>query len=107
MCCFFSLNIDTTDLSWHVSVSTNLYVLCLSVCLAADEQELLIQLPDKMRLDMAVDVNYSIVSKVALFQVSGRDIQMHSCETTHTSLAMMSSSYHHITVFVFLMHIWF
>ncbi|XP_059926605.1 cyclic nucleotide-gated cation channel beta-3 isoform X3 [Gadus macrocephalus] len=39
-----------------------------------DEQELLIQLPDKMRLDMAVDVNYSIVSKVALFQ--GCDRQM-------------------------------
>lgn len=34
-----------------------------------DEQELLTQLPDKMRLDIAVDVNYSIVSKVPLFQV--------------------------------------
>uniref|UniRef100_A0A3B3DYM9 Cyclic nucleotide gated channel subunit beta 1a n=1 Tax=Oryzias melastigma TaxID=30732 RepID=A0A3B3DYM9_ORYME len=34
-----------------------------------DEQELLIQLPAKMRLDIAVDVNYSIVSKVALFQM--------------------------------------
>ncbi|KAM6980612.1 cyclic nucleotide-gated channel beta-3 [Aplochiton taeniatus] len=39
-----------------------------------DEQELLVQLPDKMRLDIAVDVNYSIVSKVALFQ--GCDRQM-------------------------------
>ncbi|XP_050991392.1 cyclic nucleotide-gated cation channel beta-3 isoform X1 [Labeo rohita] len=39
-----------------------------------DEQELLIQLPDKMRLDIAADVNYSIVSKVALFQ--GCDRQM-------------------------------
>ncbi|KAM4602968.1 cyclic nucleotide-gated channel beta-1 [Polymixia lowei] len=39
-----------------------------------DEQELLIQLPDKMRLDIAVDVNYSIVSKIALFQ--GCDRQM-------------------------------
>ncbi|XP_047436941.1 cyclic nucleotide-gated cation channel beta-3-like [Mugil cephalus] len=39
-----------------------------------DEQELLVQLPDKMRLDMAVDVNYAIVSKVALFQ--GCDRQM-------------------------------
>ncbi|XP_030645122.1 cyclic nucleotide-gated cation channel beta-1 [Chanos chanos] len=39
-----------------------------------DEQELLDQLPDKMRLDIAVDVNYSIVSKVALFQ--GCDRQM-------------------------------
>uniref|UniRef100_A0A6Q2WVK7 Cyclic nucleotide gated channel subunit beta 1 n=1 Tax=Esox lucius TaxID=8010 RepID=A0A6Q2WVK7_ESOLU len=39
-----------------------------------DEQELLVQLPDKMRMDMAVDVNYSIVSKVALFQ--GCDRQM-------------------------------
>ncbi|XP_064193424.1 cyclic nucleotide-gated cation channel beta-1 isoform X2 [Anguilla rostrata] len=39
-----------------------------------DEQELLMQLPDKMRLDIAVDVNYSIVSKVALFQ--GCDRQM-------------------------------
>lgn len=32
------------------------------------------QLPDKMRLDIAADVNYSIVSKVALFQ--GCDRQM-------------------------------
>nr|ANV21122.1 cGMP-gated cation channel beta-1 [Amia calva] len=39
-----------------------------------DEQELLVQLPDKMRLDIAVDVNYSIVSKVALFE--GCDRQM-------------------------------
>ncbi|XP_055774479.1 cyclic nucleotide-gated cation channel beta-1-like [Salvelinus fontinalis] len=39
-----------------------------------DEQELLIQLPDKMRMDMAGDVNYYIVSKVALFQ--GCEIQM-------------------------------
>ncbi|XP_076846736.1 uncharacterized protein cngb1a [Brachyhypopomus gauderio] len=39
-----------------------------------DEQELLMQLPDKMRLDIAVDVNYTIVSKVALFQ--GCDRQM-------------------------------
>lgn len=36
---------------------------------SADEQELLVQLPAKMRLDIAVDVNYAIVSKVALFQV--------------------------------------
>jgi hypothetical protein len=34
-----------------------------------DESELMVQLPDKMRLDLAIDVNYSIVSKVALFQV--------------------------------------
>uniref|UniRef100_A0A3B4B8B4 Cyclic nucleotide-binding domain-containing protein n=1 Tax=Periophthalmus magnuspinnatus TaxID=409849 RepID=A0A3B4B8B4_9GOBI len=39
-----------------------------------DEQELLIQLPEKMRMDIAVDVNYNIVSKVALFQ--GCDRQM-------------------------------
>nr|XP_019961257.1 PREDICTED: cyclic nucleotide-gated cation channel beta-3-like [Paralichthys olivaceus] len=39
-----------------------------------DEQELLIQLPTKMRMDIAVDVNYAIVSKVALFQ--GCDRQM-------------------------------
>ncbi|MBN3293264.1 CNGB1 protein, partial [Polypterus senegalus] len=39
-----------------------------------DEQELLVQLPDKMRLDIAVDVSYSIVSKVPLFQ--GCDLQM-------------------------------
>ncbi|XP_025943239.1 cyclic nucleotide-gated cation channel beta-1 [Apteryx rowi] len=39
-----------------------------------DESELLVQLPDKMRLDIAIDVNYSIVSKVALFQ--GCDRQM-------------------------------
>ncbi|PWA27046.1 hypothetical protein CCH79_00020564, partial [Gambusia affinis] len=41
---------------------------------ATYEQELLTQLPDKMRLDIAVDVNYSIVSKVPLFQ--GCDRQM-------------------------------
>ncbi|TNM90562.1 hypothetical protein fugu_002851, partial [Takifugu bimaculatus] len=35
-----------------------------------DEQELLVQLPAKMHLDIAVDVNYIIVSKVALFQLS-------------------------------------
>uniref|UniRef100_A0A3B3RIY9 Cyclic nucleotide gated channel subunit beta 1a n=1 Tax=Paramormyrops kingsleyae TaxID=1676925 RepID=A0A3B3RIY9_9TELE len=39
-----------------------------------DERELLVQLPVKMRLDIAVDVNYTIVSKVALFQ--GCDRQM-------------------------------
>uniref|UniRef100_A0A6I8P9C4 Cyclic nucleotide-binding domain-containing protein n=1 Tax=Ornithorhynchus anatinus TaxID=9258 RepID=A0A6I8P9C4_ORNAN len=39
-----------------------------------DESELMEQLPDKMRLDIAVDVNYDIVSKVALFQ--GCDRQM-------------------------------
>ncbi|KAJ4922289.1 hypothetical protein JOQ06_021633 [Pogonophryne albipinna] len=39
-----------------------------------DEQELLVQLPVKMRLDIAVDVNYAIISKVALFQ--GCDRQM-------------------------------
>lgn len=37
--------------------------------LFADETELMVQLPDKMRLDLAIDVNYDIVSKVALFQV--------------------------------------
>lgn len=37
--------------------------------LFADESELMVQLPDKMRLDLAIDVNYDIVSKVALFQV--------------------------------------
>ncbi|XP_073420423.1 cyclic nucleotide-gated channel beta-1 [Dendrobates tinctorius] len=39
-----------------------------------DESELMVQLPDKMRLDLAIDVNYSIVSKVGLFQ--GCDRQM-------------------------------
>ncbi|XP_067904997.1 uncharacterized protein [Heterodontus francisci] len=39
-----------------------------------DETELLVQLPEKMRLDIAIDVNYSIVNKVALFQ--GCDRQM-------------------------------
>uniref|UniRef100_A0A8C4XS74 Cyclic nucleotide gated channel subunit beta 1 n=1 Tax=Falco tinnunculus TaxID=100819 RepID=A0A8C4XS74_FALTI len=39
-----------------------------------DESELLVQLPDKMRLDLAIEVNYNIVSKVALFQ--GCDRQM-------------------------------
>ncbi|KAK7885945.1 hypothetical protein WMY93_025566 [Mugilogobius chulae] len=44
-----------------------------------DEQELLIQLPDKMRMDIAIDVNYSIVSKVPLFRygtLKGCDRQM-------------------------------
>ncbi|KAK3535369.1 hypothetical protein QTP70_011133 [Hemibagrus guttatus] len=45
-----------------------------------DEEELLVQLPDKMRLDIAVDVNYSIVSKVPLFEqyiaLKGCDRQM-------------------------------
>lgn len=44
-------------------------VVTLQHFLFADEQELLMQLPAKMRLDIAVDVNYAIVSKVALFQV--------------------------------------
>ncbi|XP_009289079.2 PREDICTED: cyclic nucleotide-gated cation channel beta-1 [Aptenodytes forsteri] len=39
-----------------------------------DESELLVQLPDKMRMDLAISVNYNIVSKVALFQ--GCDRQM-------------------------------
>ncbi|XP_053126495.1 cyclic nucleotide-gated cation channel beta-1 isoform X2 [Hemicordylus capensis] len=39
-----------------------------------DDSELLKQLPDTMRLDIAVDVNYEIVSKVPLFQ--GCDRQM-------------------------------
>ncbi|KAK1330260.1 hypothetical protein QTO34_010448 [Cnephaeus nilssonii] len=39
-----------------------------------DESELMVQLPDKMRLDLAINVNYDIVSKVALFQ--GCDRQM-------------------------------
>ncbi|KAG7277867.1 hypothetical protein CRUP_001319, partial [Coryphaenoides rupestris] len=39
-----------------------------------DEQELLMQLPDKMRLDMAIDVNYAIISKVALFQGCDRQV---------------------------------
>lgn len=43
-----------------------------------DESELMVQLPDKMRLDLAIDVNYNIVSKVALFQVP----PTHSCPPT-------------------------
>ncbi|KAH0619430.1 hypothetical protein JD844_000044, partial [Phrynosoma platyrhinos] len=39
-----------------------------------DESELMAQLPEKMRLDIAIDVNYGIVSKVPLFQ--GCDRQM-------------------------------
>ncbi|XP_075045539.1 cyclic nucleotide-gated channel beta-1 [Mixophyes fleayi] len=39
-----------------------------------DESELMVQLPEKMRLDLAIDVNYNIVSKVVLFQ--GCDRQM-------------------------------
>ncbi|XP_042294565.1 cyclic nucleotide-gated cation channel beta-1 isoform X2 [Sceloporus undulatus] len=39
-----------------------------------DESELMMQLPEKMRLDIAIDVNYGIVSKVPLFQ--GCDRQM-------------------------------
>lgn len=37
--------------------------------MCADEQELLLQLPAKMHLDVAVDVSYSTISRVALFQV--------------------------------------
>ncbi len=37
-----------------------------------DEQELLDQLPDKMRLDIAVDVSYNIINKVPLFQASAK-----------------------------------
>lgn len=37
----------------------------------------MVQLPDKMRLDLAIDVNYDIVSKVALFQVPP---QVPSCQ---------------------------
>ncbi|KAJ7312085.1 hypothetical protein JRQ81_006423 [Phrynocephalus forsythii] len=39
-----------------------------------DESELLMQLPEKMKLDIAIDVNYDIVSRVPLFQ--GCDRQM-------------------------------
>ncbi|XP_039088511.1 cyclic nucleotide-gated cation channel beta-1 [Hyaena hyaena] len=39
-----------------------------------DESELMVQLPDKMRLDLAIDVNYDIVSKVALFQGCDRQL---------------------------------
>ncbi|KAG9474741.1 hypothetical protein GDO78_003285 [Eleutherodactylus coqui] len=39
-----------------------------------DDSELMVQLPDKMRLDLAIDINYNIVSKVGLFQ--GCDRQM-------------------------------
>lgn len=56
---------------WHAQdvllgqvLETASFLLCLT-----DELELLVQLPDKMRLDIAIDVNYNIVSKVALFQV--------------------------------------
>ncbi len=54
------------------------------ICLSSDEQELLIQLPDKMRLDIAADVNYSIVSKVALFQVSVYYFTLFFLSWTHT-----------------------
>ncbi|TNM90556.1 hypothetical protein fugu_002845 [Takifugu bimaculatus] len=47
-----------------------LFVIEALCCLCVDEQELLVQLPAKMHLDIAVDVNYIIVSKVALFQLS-------------------------------------
>lgn len=57
------------------------------VRLSSDEQELLVQLPDKMRLDIAADVNYSIVSKVALFQVS-------ICYLFHSSLSFMNTHTH-------------
>lgn len=53
---FVHMSCDSCEVVWLVVFST-------------DEQELLTQLPDKMRLDIAVDVNYSIVSKVPLFQV--------------------------------------
>lgn len=42
----------------------------------ADESELLMQLPEKMKLDIAIDVNYSIVSKVPLFQVLPADSRL-------------------------------
>lgn len=53
--------------------------------LCADEQELLVQLPAKMHLDMAVDVNYAIVSRVALFQVSPPST-LHPGQLLHTEL---------------------
>lgn len=52
------------DMLWDQVLEAATFLLCLT-----DESELLVQLPDKMRLDIAIDVNYNIVSKVALFQV--------------------------------------
>lgn len=52
----------------HIGYVTT-YNNCPNTVHHPDEQELLTQLPDKMRLDIAIDVNYSIVSKVPLFQV--------------------------------------
>uniref|UniRef100_A0A8C6PXC5 Cyclic nucleotide gated channel subunit beta 1b n=1 Tax=Nothobranchius furzeri TaxID=105023 RepID=A0A8C6PXC5_NOTFU len=49
-----------------------------------DEQELLTQLPDKMRLDIAVDVNYSIVSKVPLFQGCDRQMIFDMLKSLHS-----------------------
>ncbi|PIO36987.1 hypothetical protein AB205_0043190, partial [Aquarana catesbeiana] len=46
-----------------------------------DESELMVQLPDKMRLDLAIDVNYNIVSKVALFQKDLSEILTHYPES--------------------------
>lgn len=48
----------------------------LFLSLAADESVLLMQLPEKMKLDIVVDVNYSIVSKVPLFQVLPADSRL-------------------------------
>lgn len=59
-----------------------------------DEQELLNQLPDKMRLDIAIDVSYSIVSKVPLFQVGIRNTK---CRTYW---------FHLISLFKILLCIW-
>ncbi|XP_068594985.1 cyclic nucleotide-gated channel beta-3-like [Brachionichthys hirsutus] len=49
-----------------------------------DEQELLNQLPDKMRLDIAIDVNYSIVSKVPLFQGCDRQMIFDMLKSLHS-----------------------
>uniref|UniRef100_A0A3B3ILT2 Cyclic nucleotide gated channel subunit beta 1b n=1 Tax=Oryzias latipes TaxID=8090 RepID=A0A3B3ILT2_ORYLA len=49
-----------------------------------DEQELLTQLPEKMRLDIAIDVNYSIVSKVPLFQGCDRQMIFDMLKSLHS-----------------------
>lgn len=44
------------------------------------------QLPAKMHLDIAVDVNYIIVSKVALFQVGNNDILIRELFISNTKM---------------------
>ncbi|OCT82457.1 hypothetical protein XELAEV_18024987mg [Xenopus laevis] len=71
------------------------------VLVGPDESELMVQLPDKMRLDLAIDVNYSIVSKVVLFQSfldnGFPDNGSHTCPIVPEHRA----AYHRLCAYVF------